>query len=372
MMRREVDLILAVTCALGLTTVILAFPFAEPARIVLGLPFVLILPGYALISALFPRKDDLSSAERAGLSLGLSIAVVPLIALALDYSPWGVHLHSIIASVSLFIVLAATTAAVRRRMLPIDQAFSVTVDVPLSQWYRARPADRLLALGVALSLISLAVAAFFVATSRHSSRHLTEFYVLGPDGKAEGYPDRISLHESATVIVGVVNHEGEDATFQMAVEIDGDPTDRIGSPVLADGEKWEREVSIVPTAAGKDQEVDFVLHRNGAQEIYRSLYLLLDVDAEVARPTIPSPTPVPQAEPAALSEAEPPSDEDASPPEPTPPPPEPPTVHIVVAGENLTFIARDYGITLTALLAANDIDNPDLIYPDQHVTLPPR
>jgi uncharacterized membrane protein len=372
MMRRQVDLILVVTCALGLTTVILAFPLAQPARIILGLPFVLILPGYALLAALFPRKDDLGGAERAGLSLGLSIAVVPLIAIALDYSPWGAHLHSTVASLSLFIVLAAAAAAVRRRMLPTGQAFGVTVDLPPSQWSRARPVDRLLALGVALSLISLAVAAFFVATSRHSSRRLTEFYVLGPSGKAEGYPDLISLRDSATVIVGVVNHEGADATFQMAVEMNGDATDRIGSPVLADGEKWERKVSIVPTVAGEDQEVDFVLHRNGAPEIYRSLYLLLDVDAEVEAPTAPSPTPVPQAEPAVLPEAAPPSDEDASPPEPTPPPPETPAVHIVLAGENLTFIARDYGITLAALLAANDIDDPNLIYPDQYVTLPLR
>jgi uncharacterized membrane protein len=48
---------------------------------------VLFFPGYTLISALFPRKDSLSGVERLALSFGLSIAVVPLIGLILNYMP---------------------------------------------------------------------------------------------------------------------------------------------------------------------------------------------------------------------------------------------------------------------------------------------
>ncbi len=59
-----------------------------------------------------------------------------------------------------------------------------------------------------LALIALAVTAFFVATSRGSSESFTEFYVLGPGGKAEGYPSEAKVGENATVILGVVNHEG--------------------------------------------------------------------------------------------------------------------------------------------------------------------
>ena len=35
-----------------------------PVRIPLGLAMVLFLPGYALIAALFPRKDDIDGIER--------------------------------------------------------------------------------------------------------------------------------------------------------------------------------------------------------------------------------------------------------------------------------------------------------------------
>jgi len=35
----------------------------------------------------------------------------------------------------------------------------------------------------------------------------TEFYILGPEGKADNYPTDYVLGENGTVIVGIVNHE---------------------------------------------------------------------------------------------------------------------------------------------------------------------
>ena len=58
-------------------------------RTILGLFLILFIPGYSLIAALFPRKGDLDGIERAALSFGLSIAVTPLIGLALNYTSMG-------------------------------------------------------------------------------------------------------------------------------------------------------------------------------------------------------------------------------------------------------------------------------------------
>jgi len=63
---------------------------------------VLFLPGYALIAALFPSKNDLDGIERLALSFGLSIAVVPLIGLGLNFTPFGIRLVPIIVSLSVF------------------------------------------------------------------------------------------------------------------------------------------------------------------------------------------------------------------------------------------------------------------------------
>src|SRR3989304_6240249 len=56
--RRQADILLVVTCSLALTVIIVASPSASAIRVILGLPFVLFFPGYALTAALFPRKDD--------------------------------------------------------------------------------------------------------------------------------------------------------------------------------------------------------------------------------------------------------------------------------------------------------------------------
>lgn len=46
--------------------------------------------------------------------------------------------------------------------------------------------------------------------------------------------------------------------------------------------------------------------------------------------------------------------------------------HVVSAGENLSAIARRYGVTVEALVEANGLNNPDLIYAGQVLTIPNR
>ena len=298
MTRRDLDVLLIVACSLVLAAIILAVPSAKAARIVLGLPFVLFFPGYTLVAALFPRKDDLDAIERVALSLGLSIAVVPLIGLALNYSLWGIRLNPILVFVTLFIVLAAAAALVRRRMLPMDEAYSVTIDVQLPRWSEVRLADRLLAVGIVVALVALGVTTYFVATSRGSSERFTEFYVLGPGGKAEAYPTLMKVGENATVILGMVNQEGQDTTYQVAVTIDGETADSIDNLSLSDDERWEQSVAIVPTHPGGNQKVEFLLYKESAGEPYRSLHLRIDVDDPLTegriQESLPSPTPSPE------------------------------------------------------------------------------
>jgi len=83
-------------------------------RYLLGSLFVLYLPGYSLIEALFPIKDGLDSLERVALSIGLSLALVPLVGLLLNYTPWGIRLDPIFLSLSLLTGVLAVAALVRK------------------------------------------------------------------------------------------------------------------------------------------------------------------------------------------------------------------------------------------------------------------
>ncbi|MGB2842094.1 MAG: DUF1616 domain-containing protein [Halobacteriota archaeon] len=112
------DLALVILLTLLCIPFVLIPPLNEtPIRIILGLPLVLFLPGYSLITALFPRKDDLDAIERIALSFGLSIAITPLLGLALNYTPFGIRLSPILIVLSVFSISLAICAYVRRSMI---------------------------------------------------------------------------------------------------------------------------------------------------------------------------------------------------------------------------------------------------------------
>ena len=127
--RIPIDLALVITLTLACILFVLT-PWLDetPVRVVLGLLLVLFLPGYSLIAALFPRRDDLDGIERIALSFGLSIAVVPLLGLGLNYTPYGIRLVPVLLGLSLFTVLLAVVAGVRRAWMPEAERFVVAVD----------------------------------------------------------------------------------------------------------------------------------------------------------------------------------------------------------------------------------------------------
>lgn len=93
-------------------------------RNVLGTIFVLWLPGYAFIKTLFPvelptrlslktSQENLDTVERVALSVGMSLALVPIVGLLLNYTPWGIRQAPIILSLLLLTVIFATAGILR-------------------------------------------------------------------------------------------------------------------------------------------------------------------------------------------------------------------------------------------------------------------
>jgi hypothetical protein len=107
------------TISLAIATAIVVFTVPEDAypvvyiRYVLGSIFVLWLPGFTLIKALFPSKKEMDSIERIALSIGLSLAIVPIVGLLLNYTPWGIRLTPITISLLALTITFATTALIR-------------------------------------------------------------------------------------------------------------------------------------------------------------------------------------------------------------------------------------------------------------------
>ena len=127
----ESDLIVINVIIIVLIIVIKFFPLAVLSG-VLGLPAILFFPGYAMMAAFFPGKTHLGGWERMALSLGLSIAVVPLISLVLNYTPWGIRLYPVLLSLWVFVSAMSLIAAYRRRRVAHEERFSFLKPRPLS------------------------------------------------------------------------------------------------------------------------------------------------------------------------------------------------------------------------------------------------
>lgn len=107
-----------ITVAVTITTAILVFMTPEYihtivlARYIFGSLFVLWLPGYTFIKMLFPKRE-LDHIERAALSIGMSLAIVPIVGLLLNFTPWGITLTPITLSLLALTSVFATTAIMR-------------------------------------------------------------------------------------------------------------------------------------------------------------------------------------------------------------------------------------------------------------------
>jgi len=271
--REDIDLLFM--AAASLVTTALALLSEGPVRVAFAIPFVIFIPGYCLIAALYPRRDSLDIIERLALSFGTSIAVVPLIGLVLNYTPWGIRLLPILLGVIGFILAASIVAWYRRSHLDSGERYSVALALPEVNWRGMGRTDRLLTLALTASIIFAMGTLIYVVATPKKGEQFTEFYILGMGGMAEGYPTTLRTSEGAGLIVGVVNHEGAPVEYTVQARLDGDPAavrleaesgsarqagahSFIVGP-LDDEAEWEHPVTVTALAPGENLKLEFLL-----------------------------------------------------------------------------------------------------------------
>lgn len=302
MMKIPSDLLAAAIVALA-TLLFTLTPLSDlPVRIPLGLVMVLFVPGYTLIAALFPKKADLEGIERTALAFGLSIAVVPLIGLGLNYTPWGIRLTPVVVSLAIFTIAMAAAAYWRRMNLPAEERFSIHFRETINSWKTEIQADEKSRLDKALTIIliltiilSVAALVYVIVTPKQGEK-FTEFYILGPGGKAYDYPTSVQAGNKSAVIVGVVNHEYAMVNYTMSISLNNTPLNNTTSkdnfrddfsfihPVssmnltLVHNETWEKPVTYVLNHTGDSQKLEFLLYKEGNfTGPYRDLHLWVNV-----------------------------------------------------------------------------------------------
>lgn len=269
------DLVAVVVASLVLVP-LAVFCGGSPASLVLGLIFALFSPGYSLVAAVFPKGDDLDIARRLALSFGLSIVVVPLVGVVLNFTPWGIGLYTVLISLLVFIIAASAVACYRRRRLPAEERFEPRFRLA-GLWGGQHLLDRALLVLLVVVIIGAIGVLVYVARPPAVGETFTEFYLLGPEGKTEGYPDVITLGEEAIVTLGVINHQQEATDYHIGIVIGGQEVGGVGTITLADGEEWEQKVSFTPVEVGEAQKVEFQLYRSSDSNAYHTLDFWVDV-----------------------------------------------------------------------------------------------
>ncbi|QAY20997.1 DUF1616 domain-containing protein [Halorubrum ezzemoulense] len=339
---------------LTLATVFVPVVNETPLRVGFGLTFVLFLPGYAFIAALFPESgsesppaetaeqskqtastDDstpqpvpgteaaaeygntetvnsdptdssgIDGIERTALSFGLSIAIVPLIGLILNFTPWGIRLVPIATSVAGFTLICVAVAAQRRWELPPDERFVV----PYRDWIGAikqelfDPDDRVdgtLNIVLAISVLLAIGSVGYAVAVPPQGEQFTEFYLLteNPDGElvADGYPETMTRGETAELIVGIGNNEYQSTTYTVVVQVQEVNTTDNSTTVLDRTEIDRFEVTVPhnethhqqhtlrPPQTGENLRVQYLLYNGSlpdtptSENAYRNLHLWIDVE----------------------------------------------------------------------------------------------
>ena len=124
-----------------------------------------------------------------------------------------------------------------------------------------------------LLILTTIGAIVYVSLSPPVGQRFTEFYVLGTEGKAEGYPEELVVGEEGKVILGIINHEYQEISYHVVLRINGIVNGEVGSVVLGHQEHWEQEISFTLREAGENQGVEFLLFKEGDDEPFNSLSL---------------------------------------------------------------------------------------------------
>jgi len=338
-LRAGVDLV-AIIALVALVNLVVFLPGVDGTvvRVVLGSVFVLFVPGYVLLAALFPEagrsptdtdrsgltgdsvslfdkpreQRTIDGLERAALAFALSIALVPLLMLGLLLAGFPFAMVPITATLTAWTAVLVPVAAIRRWQLPPRQRFRV----PVWQWLGAREQltasadsrfDAALNVGVvAVIVLALATSAFAVAAPPEGERY-TEFYVSTADGDGNlsfsNYPDTLRPGDTESMHVGIENYEGESVDYSVVVQLqrvegsanDTAVTDRVAvdrfSTTLGPSETRQvnRSLTVANRLTGDNLRLQFLLYEGSvpdnptAENAYRTVHLWVDVEGGTER-----------------------------------------------------------------------------------------
>lgn len=271
----DLALLLFITLLTGLS-VVLPFVRTSPLRPMVGFLFVLLVPGYAILAAIFPAGPNtawktaggtaeyrIGLYEWIGLSAALSIGLVSMTGYLVHLSPVRISLGTLLPGTIVLTEVAICLAVVRRQKVPAAEQFGVSLWEKLSRMrsHLTEPrSSRDMSLNVLLVVFLLGSAASAGYILSQPPDRSTSFYLLGEDESGElsatALPENVTSGERMEITLGIDNHDGDRYTVVVTGGRDGtDERQQVTRYRLGpDGETLRREVELsLPNTTGRYQ-----------------------------------------------------------------------------------------------------------------------
>jgi uncharacterized membrane protein len=133
--------------------------------------------------------------------------------------------------------------------------------------------DKIISIVLVGSILFVVGSIYYVSTTARTGEEFTEFYILVPGGKAEGYPREMVRGEEKEVVIGIVNHEYKSVTYRVEVRVGGYLKNYKRSLSIEHDKKWEGPISFSALEPHENLKVEFLLFKEEDSEPYRSLHL---------------------------------------------------------------------------------------------------
>ena len=273
--RIPVELLVIDALTLMLVAVILLLPEGV-FRVILGLPFALFFPGYALVAAVFPHRSRTGNILRLTLSVAVSFALTAIAGIILNYTPLGINLLPMLYTLTALTIASSLVAWFRWLRLPPDERYMVPPDF----WailLRDGKVDRLMSVLVAVVLIAMLIVLVYTIWTPKTGEKFTEFYILGAQGQASDYTLDVDEDGTGSVTLGIVNREGKETDYIVVVSEPGEADSEIARVSLQPDHIWEQTVEFPIGTVGEGEKIKFLLFKEDETEPYRSLHIHLDI-----------------------------------------------------------------------------------------------
>ncbi|MEN4006976.1 MAG: DUF1616 domain-containing protein [Methanobacteriaceae archaeon] len=119
--------------------------------------------------------------------------------------------------------------------------------------------DRKISLILIIILMAAFAATVYIIINPHPGEKFTEFYILGPEGKAGNFPTNLTAGQTGNLTVGIVNHEQSTVTYNLVIKLN-DKQLKNENVTILNNEKKEIPFSFT-ASAGANQELDFFLYK---------------------------------------------------------------------------------------------------------------